>query len=433
MNQGWMRAGAVAVDITPPVGAELCGFLARVQPSIEVHDRLAVRALYLETDDARLLWLHADLIGLEHGFVRDLRGELAARLGLAVTEVVVSATHTHSGPATIHLICCGDYDGAYVAWLRDRMLEAAALAVERREPVRIVRGEGSCDLAMDRRGKPSAHTDSVLGVIGWRRSDDSWLAVLANYPIHHVALRGDNRAISADMAGRAAKSIAEALGGQPVVLVTNGACGNLNPPATRSDFIQRGPVLPRFDLMEQWGDQIAREAVAALRRAEVDLPVVSSVAAPFKLRFEPWGRERIMQEAERLLTAMANETGYVADRYREAIGRWRSLMLDRTTADSAEPEAVLEVQVVRLGGARLVCLAAEVFSLMAEALRRVAGAPLYVVGYANGDVGYLAPSSAYDEGGYEIESAFAFYGGLPARRGEFERLRDHVAGLLKND
>ncbi len=430
MDDGWMQAGAAVADITPPVGAELCGFLARVQPSVEVHDALAARALYLETADARLLWLHADLVGLEQAFVQDLRAELAGRLGLSASEVVVSATHTHSGPATIHLICCGTYDERYVARLRERLLEAAATAVDRREPVRMVRGEGTCDLAVDRRGKPSTHTDPVLGVVGWQRGDGTWLAVQVNYAIHHVALRADNRAISADMAGRAATTVAGALEGQPVVLVTNGACGNLNPPATKSDFIQRGPIVPRFDLMQAWGDQVAEAALAALRSAEEETPILGSTASPFQLRFEPWGNERIGREAERLLADMAGESGYVADRYREAIGQWRALMIERTARGAGEPEATLEVQVVRLGRARFACLAAEVFSLMAEELRRLAGPAVYVVGYANGDAGYLAPSSAYDEGGYEVESAFAFYGGLPARRGEFERLRDHVAAVL---
>ena len=78
-----MKCGTSQVRITPRVGVELCGYAARVQPSVGVHDDLYVRGLYLEQGRERLLWLHADLIGYDGSWVRALRKDLAAELGLA--------------------------------------------------------------------------------------------------------------------------------------------------------------------------------------------------------------------------------------------------------------------------------------------------------------------------------------------------------------
>ena len=96
-----MRCGASQIYITPPVGVELAGFVAREQPSVGLHDDLYVRGLYLEQENERLLWLHADLLAFERGWVRRLRSSLARDLRLAERQVLISATHTHSGPAPL--------------------------------------------------------------------------------------------------------------------------------------------------------------------------------------------------------------------------------------------------------------------------------------------------------------------------------------------
>ena len=96
-----MRCGASQICITPPVGVELAGFVAREQPSVGLHDDLYVHGLYLEQENERLLWLHADLLAFERDWVRRLRSSLARDLGLAERQVLISATHTHSGPAPL--------------------------------------------------------------------------------------------------------------------------------------------------------------------------------------------------------------------------------------------------------------------------------------------------------------------------------------------
>lgn len=426
-----MNVGTAAIDITPKSGSEMCGFVARVQPSTGVHDRLFARSLYGESEGRRLLWLHADLIGFHRAFADELKTEIERRFELPADRVVLSATHTHSGPPTIHLINCGACDEEYLTELKEKLLDIAYAATQAPEPAGMAVAEGRCDLAVDRRGKPSRHTDSRMGLVGWRRADGDFIAVLANYPIHNVALRADNRQISGDMAGRAAMTLSQRLPGTPNVLFTNGACGNLNPPSRTSAFIQRVQVDPGYGQMQQWGDQMALAAVEAIEH----VPVVSDEtlatrAATFDLEFVRYTTEDVRRKAAELRATMEGESGYVADRVRDAYRQWEEMSLAYVNAKDAAFSAPLAIQLVRLGPATFVCLGAEVFSIMADELRALASGPLYIVGYANGDTGYLAPQTAYDEGGYEIDSAFAFYGGFPVRRGEFERLRGMVAGLL---
>jgi hypothetical protein len=125
-----MKIGVATADITPPVGSELCGYLYRVQPSVGIHDALLARVLCLESGTERLRWIHADVIGFDAEFVSEVKSALAARFGWAPGRVVLSATHTHAGPATDRLTLCGAYDEAYLAGLKDRLVACAGAAME---------------------------------------------------------------------------------------------------------------------------------------------------------------------------------------------------------------------------------------------------------------------------------------------------------------
>ena len=105
-----MRAGVSQVCITPPASLELGGYVDRQQPSIGVHDDLYIRGFFLEEQDEKLLWLHCDLIGLSNEFVKDLKDNFRDVYGLIPRQAVISATHTHSGPATMALRHCGKVD-----------------------------------------------------------------------------------------------------------------------------------------------------------------------------------------------------------------------------------------------------------------------------------------------------------------------------------
>ena len=72
-----------------------------------------------------------------------------------------------------------------------------------------------------------------------------------------------------------------------------------------------------------------------------------------------------------------------------------------------------EVQVIEVGGLALVAVPGEVFAELGLAVRRGAaelGKRAAVLAYANGNLGYIPARGAYPEGGYEVASAYRFYG-----------------------
>src|SRR5437868_12430122 len=98
-----MLMGKSRIEITLYPGVELSGFAARTQPSIGVLDPLFAKALYLAEAGERLLWIHCDLVGFDRQIVLGFRRWARETLGLRETQVMLSATHTHSGPCTIRI------------------------------------------------------------------------------------------------------------------------------------------------------------------------------------------------------------------------------------------------------------------------------------------------------------------------------------------
>ncbi|MFA6715964.1 MAG: neutral/alkaline non-lysosomal ceramidase N-terminal domain-containing protein, partial [Victivallaceae bacterium] len=233
-----LKTGTSEKLITPETGIELCGYLARVQPSVSKYDNLYARVLYMENRGTKIIWIHCDLIGFANDIAARIRRAVAEKTAMKITDVFLSATHTHAGPATVRLRKCGEIDPEYVDFLERSIIEGAKAAVSNAETVTLSFFETTVEnIAVDRR-RPSknSHVDNKLPVLVFRKDDGSFKAVIANYGMHNVGLSSVNRSISADIAGFAAEFAASGIPGKPTVFLTNGGCGNVNPATMTDDY-----------------------------------------------------------------------------------------------------------------------------------------------------------------------------------------------------
>jgi len=414
-----MKLGTSQIDITPKPGVELSGFAARTQPSTGVLDPLFAKALYLTNGKTRLLWINCDLIGFDRATVQAFRRWAQEELGLKENQVMLSATHTHSGPCTIHLREAGEYDPAYVEFLLQRLREAALSAIRRPETCALVAVEGHLNLAVDRRQTASPHTDPRVAALGFCRPDGTFAAAMVNYAMHAVALGPSNRLISADVCGEAALALARQLPGRPMALVTNGACANLNPPAENVSVTR----------LREWGARIA-DAVGDLLKAARPRPepILRVKTRVLPLPLDVLDAEGINRFADRALRN-AKPLAEWGDKYRRVVEHWRSTLLQAGCEPSRENQE-MELFGVRLDDVILLAANAEVFSEFTDLLRRNSRSRIYLIGYANGDLGYLPTRAAYAEGGYEVEVAHLFYGGFRPKPGALESLAAAATELV---
>jgi neutral ceramidase len=416
-----MLIGSSQVDITPQVGAELSGFAARKQPSVGIVDRLFAKAIYLVDRNQKVLWIHCDLLELDREIVVNFRRWVHQNLGLNENQVTISATHTHSGPCTVRLREAGTYDPAYVAVLQSKLQQVARRAMADTEECHIVAVEGRIGLAHDRRKTSSSHTDPRVASVAFRRSDDSYVAVLVNYPIHPVALGATNRYVSADIPGRVAHCVAQQLPGKPLVMVTNGASGNLNPPAENVPY----------DQIARWGEEIAGGVSPLLMKAAPLTAARLSVAS----RIIPLPLDALSAEgidaASELALQYPKPLAEWGETYRRAVRAWRQTMTAAVQKGDACNYSDAELFAVSLGEVVFISLNGEVFSHFADWLRDASALRVYVVGYANGGLGYLPTLAAYAEGGYEVEVAHIFQGHFRVKPGGLELLAREAIKLIK--
>lgn len=412
-----MKVGTARLDITPSVGVELCGYAARTQPSVGVMDPLFAKALYVEAGGERFLWIVTDLIAMPREEVLTLRTWAKETLGLESHQVMVSATHTHSGPATVQLNAAGRRDTSYMGriqgWLRDVSREAVA----RVEDCELVTAEAQIDIAVDRRKQPTAHTDPRALGLGFRRRDGTFIAALLNYAMHPVMLGHVNRMVSGDWCGYAAEALTETLAGAPMGFVVNGACGNLNPP---------GEGRPR-DEVRDLGRRVASAVIEQLQSSPPAASTLSSASATVAMPMDVLTPEQIDRVAQREVAKIGEGHPWFIP-IRDAIETWKTTMKAAiSTGQGATVE--IELHALNLGGVTVMGVNCEMFSRFVDGLRQKLGPRIYVAGYTNGGFGYVAHSAAYDEGGYEVDSAHFFYNTFRPRRGAMEHLCQQAAEI----
>ncbi len=406
-------AGTAAVNITPPVGVDLSGYGNRSGPSIGVHDELYAKALYLHAG-GRALVITCDLVGLDYASVQAVREGITETTGIAADEIMIGCSHTHSGPSTPCLPTLGRVDEDYMQILLRQLVSVAELAVGRAQDAwvghnreQVCVGFNRREVSWGRSTTPTAEKGTILDRVDVLAVNGSTgpLARLFVHPAHAVTLGSDNLLISADWPGYAQRCI-EKLDPGCVALFGQGCCGNIN-----SD--PRGT----FDIVEAQGRAMAGAVVKATELADMSRDVwVAAAREQFRLPcFDPppvEEAEKILQQAEADWEQARTEATHGGIIMWGGMLKWAQWLLEMARRQATGLAVDYEVQAFRVGDFALVGLPGEAF--VEYAMNVDARSPFQqtaVMAYTNGNPGYIPTAAAYEQGGYEVEYAYRFYGG----------------------
>ncbi len=276
-----LSAGSASVEIGLPEGTPLAGYggfprrawFPRLfgggpafwfRPSRGVHDAPRARALAVEGDATRVLWLTVDLVGIDPALTAELRERLA-RAGHEYAAVIVSASHTHSGPgafgrsALFSLIALDRLSVDVRARILDGLERAAREAEARKAPALV--GSGRVDVTGLARSRVGAPLDPELALVKVVTTDGRPVAMLWNYAIHGTALGKANRLISGDLMADASARIERRL--DAPALFVNGAVGDVSPVRHGWSGVREAGLALSTAALAAW-DQVAPEAEARL-------------------------------------------------------------------------------------------------------------------------------------------------------------------------
>jgi hypothetical protein len=245
---GCARAGAARVALTIPDGTPLAGYgdlwrralvpdiLGRhphafwFRPSEGSRDPLAARALVVEGGGRRLTWLAVDLVAVDRAFTARVARALEAA-GLSPGTLIVSASHTHSGPGAfmesgvMGFVAADRQDGRVRDALVSSLVEATRRADAALVPARF--GSASVPGPNIQRGRLGRPVDREIVVLRIAAESGAPIATLWNYAIHGTTLPAVNLRFSGDVMGRASEEL-ERLTGAPALFV-NGAVADVSP------------------------------------------------------------------------------------------------------------------------------------------------------------------------------------------------------------
>ncbi|MDD4788885.1 MAG: hypothetical protein PHO07_17075, partial [Pirellulales bacterium] len=153
-----LRVGAAAVLITPPEGTPMAGYYHE-RAADGVHDDLFAKAIVLESNGSKAALVALDLISTTRDMVDEARALVEKATGIPGGSVMISATHSHTGPVLAGRgVREADFGGAseksraYRASLPAKIAEAVALAHGKLAPARALAARGREDsIAFNRR------------------------------------------------------------------------------------------------------------------------------------------------------------------------------------------------------------------------------------------------------------------------------------------
>src|SRR5664279_3580745 len=91
------RVGAAEIDITPPVGGRMAGYFNE-RLATGTLDPLHAKAMVLRQGAIQVALVSCDLIGVSLNVSTHARAQASQRTGIPVSNIVICATHSHTGP-----------------------------------------------------------------------------------------------------------------------------------------------------------------------------------------------------------------------------------------------------------------------------------------------------------------------------------------------
>ncbi len=413
-GSAFVKVGLGEEVITPPVGTPMAGY-ARKSVSTGVHDDLFARSLVIEgADKTPVVMMTLGIVNLDPPITERIRAKVEAATGIPGNNVLISCTHTHSGPDPEK---AGD---AYLELVIDRAAKSAIKAWKARVSGRVGTGTAEVlDLGRnDRRLEYGGlHPDPEVGIIKIEDARGRLLGVAFNFGCHPSTLDLHNLEFTEDWPYYAIRNIKKALGKNVWAAYYQSAQGDIKVGYT-AELSAVGAEMPirNFWYAEVKGTQMAEAVINAVSgittAADPDIRVASGFTEyPLRKSYPMTAKEaetRDDRARRELSEAEAGSAGLgkrVLDKYRvDAFLSGLALNCARWVEDNPNPSPLRARQfAARIGDTVFVTFPCEVFSEIGlKVKQRSPLAKTFVLGIAGGLWGYIPTAAEYQEGGYAV-------------------------------
>jgi len=367
---GTLKVGIATVDITPAGSVYMQGFSGRdKKPSTGVYKEIEASCVVFDNGVTRVGLMAIDVCKTDVSQVAKVR-EVAEKLGIPPRHMMINSSHTHCGPRVM-----GNRNADYVPVFEERICGLLHAAVDDLQEAKLDYTVGSSTMAVNRRqlndeGKyvgmrpePRKPIDPDVPVLRVLTPEGKVRAVIFGYACHPTTMGGYE--IGPDFVGYARDWI-EAAYPDAVAMYLQGCAGDIKPryclPSGRFGYV----LLEAKETVAEIGHELGRAVVAA---TSVPPPPVGTYLGG---RSEMTGIPTVKQ-------------------------------VEDTPKGGLFP---VEVHVLRIGEVYIVGLNGEILVEIGLHIKReLSDLKMWVNGYSNRDLSYVADAASFAEGGYETHGA----------------------------
>ncbi|USS40138.1 neutral/alkaline non-lysosomal ceramidase N-terminal domain-containing protein [Thermococcus aggregans] len=223
-----MKIGWAKVDITPENPMPLAGYALRTGRSSDILDRIYGRILYIDS----VVIIALDLLIVDEKLREEIALKVSKELGIPESNVIVTATHTHSAPESSLSFLTNlwgiederEIIKNYQEFIITRLAEA--LKKINFDNTSLFAGKAIIEGVSSNRIDPNGIVDKESVFL----FDSKKKTIALNFSCHPTVLPYSNNKISGDLAGAISRLFEKEFN---VALFLNGAAGNVSTRFTR--------------------------------------------------------------------------------------------------------------------------------------------------------------------------------------------------------
>ncbi len=405
-----IMTGSAVVNMNPPVGLDMTGYIARESGSVGFHDELKIRCVVFDKGIERFAMIACDLLALDSEFFQSVAGLIERKTQIPADKIVIFCVHTHSGPASIHLQDCGEENKLWMDDLKNRISDCVLDAVNRLKLSVFSYRNGICETGVNRVSGNKGQSDTQVGTLVIHDADTGDIVtVIVNFACHAVVLDQTNLLYSKDFPHYLEAGLKENYGEMADIIFANGCGGDINP-IYRGDFVMAEKVGRKLSesITAIKSDTITN---ASFGDGDISMDTIK-LTIPLKHNLNEKNLNELKASFIKGLAdeILKNGDGPQAKPYRAYIN-WSDRMLGKIWDNTLPNSVKAELKFIRIGPLVILTIPFEVFHSIGLRLKEHFGKyNTMIIGYANGDFGYLPSKELYAAAGYESGLAYRYYG-----------------------
>ncbi|MCG8311388.1 MAG: neutral/alkaline non-lysosomal ceramidase N-terminal domain-containing protein [Cytophagales bacterium] len=417
-------AGAHSTNITPGKPVFLYGYPFAERLSTGIHDWLLSTALYISDGTEEVVFVANDIIFISKASVARIRKGIFEKTGVPIKNIMIGATHTHSGPVTVDcLVGAKDkvvpkVDKEYLRIMESKIIDAVCNARKDAAPSELGLAVADGTGMGTNRHNPSGPSDMEIPVLVVRKLyTEECIACILVCSMHPTVLHEDSKLISGDFPAFAREILQKKyFMNECPILYFSGAAGNKSPRHIAKDNTFEEAHRIGGIIAKAIGSEIKRNKLSyssdltlSSHRKYIDLPkrcFPSIYEAKMHLRKSMEKLEALKKSSgdhRKLRTAEVDWFGAVESLHLSEMSESKALDAAYETCLPAE------IQVIKIGDWSFVSWPGEIFVEYAlEVKKKLEN--VFLITLANGELqGYIVTEEAFRKGFYEASNSIFNY------------------------